>query len=561
MDFEETSRNLDYYGIVSIISKEIGLASIIDEFTGTHYNQKVSCGQATLAMILNMLAIFMRPLYLTSEFFEDKPIDRLIDSKLTAKNFNDDVLGRTLDKLYECGLESIFMRVAASALSKYQEFCSPFLHGDTTSMSVYGEYDHNDYEIPITITHGYSKDGRKDLKQFIISLVTCDRLPVFLSTLSGNTSDKVYFRKLIKEYGSQMQEIFDEEKTFVFDAAFYSEPSIQACSSDFTWITRVPENILEAKDLLLSERKLKSTSLSGYLLYSTNSDYGGIEQRWILVYSSKAYKKEKKNLYKTIEKKKMEIENEVWHFSNKLFGSKEDAEKSTHKMANKWKFHEIKDLRLEIKEKKKIKRRGRPKKNEEMQEYYRIFVEFEESELKIKNALKKKGRFIVATNILDKSKLSDEECLVAYKDQQKVERGFRFLKDPMFFVDGIYLEKISRIMAMSMIMGLALLIYSLMEKKLRKAFRDADEVFLDRHCKQTNNPTIRRVFQVFMGIHIHYIKMGGETVNETILNLMDEHKQVLRLLGDEYQKMYENRGKKVKIIIENDEWLMKFWNL
>ena len=45
----------------------------------------------------------------------------------------------------------------------------------------------------------------------------------------------------------------------------------------------------------------------------------------------------------------------------------------------------------------------------------------------------KKGKFIIATNELDSEKLSDEEVLKAYKEQQHAERGFRFLKDPLFF--------------------------------------------------------------------------------------------------------------------------------
>jgi len=40
--------------------------------------------------------------------------------------------------------------------------------------------------------------------------------------------------------------------------------------------------------------------------------------------------------------------------------------------------------------------------------------------------------FILASNQLDMKALSDQELIEAYKDQQKVERGFRFLKDPMF---------------------------------------------------------------------------------------------------------------------------------
>lgn len=43
----------------------------------------------------------------------------------------------------------------------------------------------------------------------------------------------------------------------------------------------------------------------------------------------------------------------------------------------------------------------------------------------------KASRFILATNDVMGESLSDAEVLLAYKDQSKVERGFRFIKDPL----------------------------------------------------------------------------------------------------------------------------------
>lgn len=44
---------------------------------------------------------------------------------------------------------------------------------DTTSISVYGDYEHSD--TPFKITYGHSKDKRWDLKQFLISMLCVDR--------------------------------------------------------------------------------------------------------------------------------------------------------------------------------------------------------------------------------------------------------------------------------------------------------------------------------------------------------------------------------------------------
>jgi len=45
-----------------------------------------------------------------------------------------------------------------------------------------------------------------------------------------------------------------------------------------------------------------------------------------------------------------------------------------------------------------------------------------------------------------------------YEDQGvSVERGFRFLKDPLFFAHSLFLKKPERIMTLLMIMGLSLM--------------------------------------------------------------------------------------------------------
>jgi len=52
------------------------------------------------------------------------------------------------------------------------------------------------------------------------------------------------------------------------------------------------------------------------------------------------------------------------------------------------------------------------------------------SETRLAELTKKESLFIVAMGGLDENRLSGRELLEGYKGQSKVERGFRFLKDP-----------------------------------------------------------------------------------------------------------------------------------
>ena len=100
--------------------------------------------------------------------------------------------------------------------------------------------------------------------------------------------------------------------------------------------------------------------------------------------------------------------------------------------------------------------------------------------------------FVVVTNELDTDALREDQLLEVYKDQGvTVERGFRFLKDPMFYAESLYLKSPKRIMALLMVMTLSLLIYSLAEMRIRSALVEADETIHDQKGKPTSRPTIR----------------------------------------------------------------------
>jgi transposase len=156
----------------------------------------------------------------------------------------------------------------------------------------------------------------------------------------------------------------------------------------------------------------------------------------------------------------------------------------------------------------------------------------------IAEALKSKGKFILGSNELDEEQLPAQMILTAYKGQPaSVERGFRFLKDPMFFASSLYLEKPERIMALLMVMCLSLLVYALSERKLRIELLHGEESIPNQLGKPTQRPTMRRIFQIFEGIHVLLIKDSLGT-QRRVLNLKSIHHRILDLLGAEVRNCY-----------------------
>ncbi len=145
----------------------------------------------------------------------------------------------------------------------------------------------------------------------------------------------------------------------------------------------------------------------------------------------------------------------------------------------------------------------------------------------------KAGRFILATNILDKNELSEQQVLEEYKAQQANERGFRFLKDPLFFTSSVFVKSPERVEAIAMIMGLCLLVYNLAQRKLRQALLTADGSIRNQVKKLTNKPTMRWVFQMFQSVHL--LMINGQA---QMSNLTEERQKILHYLGQSCSQYY-----------------------
>ena len=140
-----------------------------------------------------------------------------------------------------------------------------------------------------------------------------------------------------------------------------------------------------------------------------------------------------------------------------------------------------------------------------------------------------KSRFVLATNVLDAEKLSDEALLTAYKTQAtSVENGFKFLKDPIFFAESFFVKKQSRLEALLFLMSLSLLVYALCERKLRAALTETAQTITAQSGKQAAKPTMKLVFNLFRGIHIE--TLNPETPPFTT-NLKPNHIKIINLLG------------------------------
>jgi transposase len=227
-------------GIIAGLVDELEIVELNNEQLGEDPRERVSAGVVVKAMILNGLGFVSAPLYLFGQFFAGKATEHLLGAGVLAEYLNDDRIGRVLDALYQRGITDMFVMICLKAVQKFG-IERKSAHLDSTSFAVEGEYVAGDSwgaeMVAIHITHGYSRDRRPDLKQFVMNLVCWGDgdTPAFLELADGNQADKTRFAPLLQAFKEQ----WGFEGLYVADSALYSEANITQLGS-LRWLTRVP---------------------------------------------------------------------------------------------------------------------------------------------------------------------------------------------------------------------------------------------------------------------------------------------------------------------------------
>lgn len=525
---------LDHLGLVAAVCQDLKIAQRIDDRLHCDHQRKVSPGMAVVAMILNGLGFTNRRLYLTHQFFESKAIERLLGADLEAKDITDYTLAHTLDDIAEYGASKLFAEVAFG-VAMDNNLLKNTNHLDTTSILVHGAYEVNDDPKIIEVACGFSKAHRPDLKQVVLSLVVNgpSSIPLWMDPLDGNSSDKVSFHETIKKVEDFCAQIDVNGKfKWIADSALYTKERLLK-SNDYVWVTRVPETITEAKNLI--EKRDEEIAWieweDGYKAAGYESSYGGIEQRWLLIFSEQAYQREKKTFEKRLAGEEEKLQKVLWHFGNQEFHCEQDALKALEEIRKGCKLHTIEAQVVPLS---KHAGRGKPKKGaQKVIVGYKVETSLKKDTTKIADALNKKGRFILATNELDKVLYKDDQILEEYKEQQNVEGGFRFLKDPWFMVDSIFLKLPKRIEALMMVMTLCLMIYNIGQYKLREHLKKHQTTLPNQLGKEISNPTLKWIFQIMEGIDMVYFydESLTRTIREVVTNLNKLRRKIIALFG------------------------------
>jgi len=192
----------------------------------------------------------------------------------------------------------------------------------------------------------------------------------------------------------------------------------------------------------------------------------------------------------------------------------------------------------------KHRRPGRPRKDAPPDQVeWQIVTTLSVDEAAVAREARRKAAFLIGTNVLDPAQLADYELIQTYKEQQSVERGFSFLKDPLFLASSVFVKKPERIVALSLVMVLCLLVYRLGEYRVREQLAATGQTVPNQLKQPTDRPTMRWLFQWFEGVSLVVFQpphgppqrdlAGLEPLHEPL------HEQVAALLGPQCEKLYK----------------------
>jgi transposase len=301
------------------------------------------------------------------------------------------------------------------------------------------------------------------------------------------------------------------------------------------WISRVPDTSTQAKAALAVADD--AWQHDGALFWAPVPQAPAGE-RWVVVRTIQGEERVRKTFQRQVETTRARWEKQLWHLGNQRFACAPDAHAALDQQLKprpQWLT-----VQAPLVSHPKQTRPGRPRQGTRPDRTeWQIQATVTVAEEAITRAVQRKASFLVATNVLAADQLSDQELIRTYKEQHSVERGFSFLKDPLFLASSVFVKKPPRIVALSLVMVLCLLVYRLAEHRLRERLAATSQTVPNQLKQPTDRPTLRWIFQCFEGISLVEFPPSAGPPEHDVGGLEPLHEQVLAVLGPSYEKLYK----------------------
>jgi transposase len=512
------------------LARVAGIREIVEQTTGWKPNNKSTSPGILAESLVAALLCGCRPLYKVEHFWQENKVADLFykNEGISGHQLNDDAYARMLDLLASLDCRRLFESICLQML-QYHGLDIILAHSDTTSVSVEGIYAVNENGTPsqetvesgFTINHGHSKDRRPDLKQFKIGLSVQEKgLPLSGELLSGNESDQNWNPQTVEELSQMLLNNGYENVIFLADCALISTQSLKNLAErNVQFISRFPETFKLAGELktqawtednwedigVLAENKQNAAY---YKTWRAQREIEGKHFDFVVVHSSNLEERKEKTLRKSVEKLSSVLKRRSEELAKKDYACETDAQREGQRLQAEMEEKGFcSELYIKHLETTSYGRRGRPAKGTEATKRvtWRAEVKIGEIKADVYDSKKKQASTFVLIHRLKDGKGS-EEILMSYKNQDKVEQGFRFMKQPQY-LGPIYTKKPSRVEALGYIFLLVLLLAKYLEYRVRLGMeRDGGELKIGG--QKVLRPSAKTILEVLNAMLIY--SLNGE---------------------------------------------------
>jgi transposase len=480
--------------------RELDVAGIVDRSLPRSERSELSVGEVVSVLVASRLCS-PSPLYDVAGWASGAAVRELLG--IPPQLLGDDRLGRALER-FAVYAESVRGLLAARAIERFGADAGR-LHVDLTTVRVTGAYEHS-----ALVAKGWGSDRRVARQVRTLQAATGDGVSLYLRPDPGNCSELA----LVGQSLQRLQAFARPGMLMVCDSALgQPKPLCQIHRAGLSFLVPLktqtgfaeryltelgPEALRPIRHVAERERRLppeRRTKYRGALTdWAVEDPETGEPRRFRVAYIHSS--EEQQQVAAARERALLKAEQELQRVTNGLGGRYYKTQTQVQRRVGQiigTNIHRL--MRVTVGE----NDRGRPT------------LSFHRDEQAIAKTAQTDGLYALATNL--PGRLTASKLLRLYKEQEIVERRHRDLKQTLK-VRPIFLHNDDRIYALISIIGIALLIFGLLETQLRNALQ-ADAQQHDKRLAllpedRLAKPTGANILSAFQGLDLTYTHRGIE---------------------------------------------------
>ena len=535
--FETRFKHVDVFPMVKHFMDQLDLFNLFSKYVPAASDSLADHAESLCILTANIICD-NKPLYKVKEWLSNYS-DGIVDKPLEANLFNDDRLARALSALFHADRHSLMTEVSSNAIGVHK-LVTDEIHNDSTSVTFIGNYQTPDADA-VKLKHGHNKDFRPDCKQIVFGLnITADgHVPLSYKLFDGNTPDDVTH---IPNWNGLRTLLEKEDFIYVADCKLCSHKNLTHITQNGGYfITIVPKDRkeikgflkqlktddLQFKDAYQVESSRKKGKVNIFKTYEADRTKDGFRIIW--VHSSSKHEDDQARRQKKIDKAIEALEELSPKLNTYHLKTKKEIKAAVDHICKAVK--EFIDVEI-LTERKQVKVQISPGRPSYKSVYknkweFKYSLKWELNQQALLDASKTDGLFPLITN----TDLEAAEVLKKYKSQPFLEKRM-YTKKTVLEVAPVFIKKVKRIEAILFLYFVALMIVSLIERKIRINMPKTKIAKLPilPQAMNTKKPTWNNIRYFFRNVHYSQIIRDGVCIQSMVKGLNDLHEQINRLL-------------------------------